>query len=202
MKKQGFTIVELLVVIVVIGILASISVFAYNGVQAKARDATRTEHLQKIADAIKLYRIKVGHDIQTVGTVKADCGRYETDGVTPMGGGSNNAGGGWFNYESTSTTNYSVSVLHCLTFKGYLDDSFVDPTGCASTTGTPAPGRTCSTTGYSYMKYSCTIGGQTVTYLYARLEAGGDATKTRNSGGCSAISAADTWGMNYYVVAD
>lgn len=202
MKKQGFTIVELLVIIVVIGILSTISVFAYNGVQAKARDTDRISDLQGIADAIKLYRTKVGHDVQTVGVVKADCGRYEGDGVTPMGGGSNNGGNGWFNYESTSTTNYSVSVLHCLTFKGYLNDSFVDPTGCASTTGTPAPGRTCSTTGYAYMKYSCTIDGQTVTYLYARLEAGGDNLKTRNSGGCSAISAADTWGMNYYVIAD
>ena len=202
MKKQGFTIVELLVVIVVIAILAAISVFAYNGVQAKARDADRISDLQEIADAIKQYRTKTGHDIQTVGTVKADCGRYEADGVTPMGGGSSNAGGGWFNYESTSTTNYSVSLLHCLMFKGYLNESVVDPTGCASTTGTPAPGRTCSTTGYAYMKYSCTIGGQTVTYVYARLEAGGDSVKTRASGGCSATSVVDNWGMNYYVVAD
>ena len=36
-KQQGFTIVELLIVIVVIGILAAITIVAYNGVQNRAK---------------------------------------------------------------------------------------------------------------------------------------------------------------------
>jgi prepilin-type N-terminal cleavage/methylation domain-containing protein len=36
-NSSGFTIVELLIVIVVIGILAAISIVAYNGMQARAR---------------------------------------------------------------------------------------------------------------------------------------------------------------------
>lgn len=41
MKKQGFTIVELLIVIVVIGILAAISAVAYTGIGKRADDSAR-----------------------------------------------------------------------------------------------------------------------------------------------------------------
>jgi type IV pilus assembly protein PilA len=43
-KKSGFTIVELLIVIVVIGILAAITIVAYNGVQTRAK-ASATQNL-------------------------------------------------------------------------------------------------------------------------------------------------------------
>lgn len=52
----GFTIVELLVVIVVIGILASISIVAYNGVQERARNAARVEEMQSWAKVFRLYK--------------------------------------------------------------------------------------------------------------------------------------------------
>jgi prepilin-type N-terminal cleavage/methylation domain-containing protein len=48
-KQTGFTIVELLIVIVVIGILAAITVVAYNGIQTRARTATITSTLVNAA---------------------------------------------------------------------------------------------------------------------------------------------------------
>lgn len=45
-RRTGFTIVELLIVIVVIGILAAITVVAYNGIQQRARDAKMASTLQ------------------------------------------------------------------------------------------------------------------------------------------------------------
>lgn len=54
-KQKGFTIVELLIVIVVIGILAAITIVAYNGIQTRAKDATRLSDIQSINKAILAY---------------------------------------------------------------------------------------------------------------------------------------------------
>ncbi|MBC7869079.1 prepilin-type N-terminal cleavage/methylation domain-containing protein [Candidatus Saccharibacteria bacterium] len=59
-KKRGFTIVELLIVIVVVGILAAISIVAYGGVQNRARDTIRIDDSEKIRKALELYRIDTG----------------------------------------------------------------------------------------------------------------------------------------------
>ncbi len=62
MKKNisGFTIVELLIVIVVIAILASISVVAYNGIQVRARDAAKVQKINDIAKALEMYKADNG----------------------------------------------------------------------------------------------------------------------------------------------
>jgi prepilin-type N-terminal cleavage/methylation domain-containing protein len=54
MKMRGFTIVELLVVIVVIGILAAIVVVSYNGVQQNGMDAKIRSVVKTAGDAIAL----------------------------------------------------------------------------------------------------------------------------------------------------
>ncbi len=54
---RGFTIVELLIVIVVIAILAAITVVAYNGIQARAQDSAITNDLASIKKKIELYKI-------------------------------------------------------------------------------------------------------------------------------------------------
>lgn len=59
--SRGFTIVELLIVIVVIAILAAISVVAYSGIQQRARDAQRQNDIQAITKALELYYIDKGY---------------------------------------------------------------------------------------------------------------------------------------------
>lgn len=54
--KKGFTIVELLVVIVVIGILVTIGIVSYNGIQGKAQDAAVQSDLEGIAGQLEAYR--------------------------------------------------------------------------------------------------------------------------------------------------
>ncbi len=54
-NKTGFTLVELLVVISIIGILTIITASAFVESQKKSRDAARKANLKSLADAVSLY---------------------------------------------------------------------------------------------------------------------------------------------------
>lgn len=54
-KQQGFTIVELLIVIVVIGILAAIVITTFAGVQKKARDSDRKSDASSMSKQAEVY---------------------------------------------------------------------------------------------------------------------------------------------------
>ena len=57
---SGFTIVELLVVIVVIGILAAISVVSYNGIAQKAKTTALQSDLTNAKKTLQMYQVENG----------------------------------------------------------------------------------------------------------------------------------------------
>lgn len=57
-RTKGFTIVELLIVIVVIGILAAISIVAYNGIQERARTSSVLSALSQAAKKLAVYQVE------------------------------------------------------------------------------------------------------------------------------------------------
>ena len=59
-KSRGFTIVELLIVIVVIAILAAISMAVYGNISAKARDNVRKQDMATIKKALLAYDVEHG----------------------------------------------------------------------------------------------------------------------------------------------
>lgn len=72
-KKEGFTIVELLIVVVVIGILAAIVIVAYNGITASANKVAITSELKQWHKLFQLYH--------------AQYGQYPKPSATPTTGG-------------------------------------------------------------------------------------------------------------------
>src|SRR5258708_1962844 len=61
LKQQGFTIVELLIVIVVIGILAALVITTFTGIQQKARDTERTTDIKALHGQIEAYYASKGN---------------------------------------------------------------------------------------------------------------------------------------------
>lgn len=59
--NKGFTIVELLVVIVVIAILAAISIVAYAGIQERAKESVKKSDLQSAAKLIQMFGVENSH---------------------------------------------------------------------------------------------------------------------------------------------
>ena len=67
--QKGFTLVELLIVIVIIGILVAISVVAYNGITGKAQSARRDSDMSQLLKAITIAR---NNTDQTLGEITKD----------------------------------------------------------------------------------------------------------------------------------
>ncbi len=104
-KRSGFTIIELLVVITIIGILVTITVVNYNGIQARSRDTIVKNAAKQVA--VELLR-------------------YSSDtGNTPLqtGGGYNGGGTGFFSSQ-ISGGSYPMPTETVLVNGGYLPSGF------------------------------------------------------------------------------
>jgi len=60
-RNQGFTIVELLIVIVVIGILALLVITTYSGIQAKARNSKRSSDMKSLQTQLEAFFSQNGY---------------------------------------------------------------------------------------------------------------------------------------------
>lgn len=59
-SKRGFTLVELLVVVAIIGLMIAVALVALNSARAKARDARRVNDIRQIQIALERYYIDAG----------------------------------------------------------------------------------------------------------------------------------------------
>lgn len=65
-STQGFTIIELLIVVIIIGILVAITAVAYAGVQKSAQEAKIQSDLKHIQEAVSSIHIKTAQPLWSV----------------------------------------------------------------------------------------------------------------------------------------
>lgn len=68
MRKHGFTLIEMLIVITIIGVLVSLGVISYSSFNKQARDGRRKADIEQIRGALELYRSNVSAYPTPVGT--------------------------------------------------------------------------------------------------------------------------------------
>lgn len=117
-KQSGFTIVELLIVIVVIGILAAITIVAYNGIQDRARVAAVSSDLNGAAKQIALYQVDAGGYPAALTDLNSGQGLKASSGTS-------------FQYTGTGATYCVTATTGTTSYK--ISDTNTTPTsgGCA-----------------------------------------------------------------------
>ncbi len=83
--QKGFTIVELLIVIVVIAILAAITIVAYNGIQQRAKNTQTISAITAYVKAIKLYESDKGDQNGLTFSCLGETYGYGSDGTGSSG---------------------------------------------------------------------------------------------------------------------
>ena len=99
-NKSGFTLVEMIMVVAVLAILVTISVVAYNGSQARSRDAKRKVDITNIVKALELYYADNGTYPITSGTVSVIGTYWYSSGDAS-----------WTTFSNTLTTAKAIDVL-------------------------------------------------------------------------------------------
>lgn len=101
-RRNGFTLVELLVVVAIIGVLATIGLTSFTSAQQRARDARRRGDIQAISKALEEYYLNSSGTYPAAGC--AGLTTYFTTGSVPT-----ESRAGWNGYNMTcGTTTYCV----------------------------------------------------------------------------------------------
>lgn len=109
-SRSGFTIVELLIVIVIIGILAAITIVAYNGIQSRARGASLASDLSNAAQQLKIDQVNNGSYPATITSANGGQGLKASPGTNYLYVVNNNV-----NPQTFSLTAYNGSSFYLIT---------------------------------------------------------------------------------------
>lgn len=168
--RAGFTIVELLIVIVVIAILAAITVVAFNGIQKRGKDSQRKSDIAAITKALELYYI--------------DNDRY------PAGSGSTTINASWSTTADASWQNLATALAP------YMAKLPTDPISSPGVAVTGTSGYNYAY--YANTSTFCGVGAGKMFILVYRLES--NSQDAIDKGDCSTNPLWYSSSSNYRVV--
>lgn len=115
-RQSGFTIVELLIVIIVIGILATLVIVTFTGIQQKARDNQRQTDVAAVASHVEAFNAQNGYypslaDLQTASFLSSNLKGLDPDAlIDPKGSAlAGTTSSTAYGYETTGCTNTTAT---------------------------------------------------------------------------------------------
>lgn len=163
--QTGFTIVELLIVIVIIGILAAITIIAYNGIQQRARVASLSSDLVNASKQLKIDQTINGAYPTTLAAANNGQGIPASPGTTYQ-----------YSYDNTASPQTFCITATSGTTSYYINQDGAPTSGaCAGHTNGGVALVTNLSTNPSYESNSSgagAVGGTTVTWTTAKAQFG------------------------------
>ncbi len=120
-SSEGFTIVELLIVVVVIAILAAITIVAFNGIQDRAKVATVQSDIASIAKKLEIYKNSPENNLYPTS--------LSATSITPSGTASSTL------YSSDGSTYCLIGVIKNMSFFSTNTQTAPSPGACVIRSG-------------------------------------------------------------------
>jgi len=109
-KQKGFSLIELLVVITILGVLAAIGLTSYRTANMKARDSRRQADIQAIRSALEVYRADKDEYPSKLDDSEFNSNLYFSEGHVPQDPSSDGCG---YDY-TTTAVQQSYTLTYCM----------------------------------------------------------------------------------------